>query len=261
MTSSHRLGVVLCVLAVSLSVFAQSREAKKPGLNYPAGDKHSKDPEAERLKRERRARAQALLISLGTDAGTFVDSSLRARIQSRIADALWKVDQDRARALFRKAWEAAELADAEGQQRVERDAREQLKSAAGYVVASPPEIRTEVLRLTVRHDNALAEEFLKKVNEKKAQDAAARINRIGDDDKDYAVSQRIRLAREILASGDKERAGDLVARDYANKIEYMELRNGVRAYVDASLALVLINKKDAEGALEIARTGELTHLQ
>jgi len=56
-------------------------------------------------------------------------------------------------------------------------------------------------------------------------------------------------------------AGNPAAQDYANKIEEMELRNGVRAYVDASLALELIKKKNAERALDIARTGELTHLQ
>jgi hypothetical protein len=56
-------------------------------------------------------------------------------------------------------------------------------------------------------------------------------------------------------------AGDFAARDYADKIDDSDLRQGVRAYVDATLAMRAIEKKDAERALEIARTGELTRLQ
>jgi hypothetical protein len=49
--------------------------------------------------------------------------------------------------------------------------------------------------------------------------------------------------------------------DYVDKIDDMELRNAVRGYADASIAWKLISKKDSERALELARKGELTHLQ
>jgi hypothetical protein len=49
--------------------------------------------------------------------------------------------------------------------------------------------------------------------------------------------------------------------DYVDKIDDMELRNAVRGYADASIAWKLISKKEIERALELARNGELTHLQ
>jgi hypothetical protein len=206
MNRSH-LSLAVCLLALSQTAAAQTRESNKPGLNKPvANATPAKDPEAERLARERRAHALSLLVSLGTDAGTFKDVALRARTQARIADALWQSDSDRARTLFRKAWDAAEVADDESQQRMEDDAREQIKAGGGgYVLASPPALRNEVLRLAVKHDTALGDEFLGKLKEQKQQ-AATRKNRVGMDERDSAVAQRLDIAREMLAAGDMERA-------------------------------------------------------
>jgi hypothetical protein len=55
--------------------------------------------------------------------------------------------------------------------------------------------------------------------------------------------------------------GEIRARDYVSKIDDPDMRNSARAFVDGSMAGQAINKKDAERALELARTGELTHLQ
>src|SRR6185295_12124116 len=65
--------------------------------------------ESDRIAKERRASARSLLLSLASDARTFRDQSVRARSQARIADALWSVDGEQARSLFRKAWDAAEV--------------------------------------------------------------------------------------------------------------------------------------------------------
>lgn len=54
---------------------------------------------------------------------------------------------------------------------------------------------------------------------------------------------------------------DLRARDYVEKIDDMELRDNTRAYIDASIAWKLISKKDVDRALELVRTGGLTHFQ
>src|SRR5260370_6623338 len=55
--------------------------------------------------------------------------------------------------------------------------------------------------------------------------------------------------------------GEIRSRDYVNKIDDTEMRNSARAFVDGSMAMQAITKKGADRALEIARTGELTHLQ
>ena len=64
-----------------------------------AARKKAPDPKAERLVRERKEQAQSLLIALATDAGSYKDQKRRARIQVRIADILWDVDQERARSM------------------------------------------------------------------------------------------------------------------------------------------------------------------
>jgi tetratricopeptide (TPR) repeat protein len=197
--------IVVCLLILSPTVGAQSSEASKPGLNKPVGanTKPVKDPEAERLIRERRAQAQALLISLGTDAGTFADQAVRARTQARIAHALWEADAERARTLFRKAWDAAEAADAEGQQRFQEEIRQtQAKTGGGYAVASPPAIRREVLRLAASRDRVLGEELLGKLKAQNEQARNSRSNSFGDE----LAPQRLSLAEELLGQGDTERA-------------------------------------------------------
>jgi hypothetical protein len=54
---------------------------------------------------------------------------------------------------------------------------------------------------------------------------------------------------------------DVKARDYVSKIDAGWLRQMVQAWVDASLVINAIGKKKLETALELARTGELTHIQ
>jgi hypothetical protein len=53
----------------------------------------------------------------------------------------------------------------------------------------------------------------------------------------------------------------LKARDYAGKIEESGFRKQAQAWVDWGLAASAICKKKTELALEINRTGELTHIQ
>jgi hypothetical protein len=54
---------------------------------------------------------------------------------------------------------------------------------------------------------------------------------------------------------------DLRARDYVDKIEDTEVRKDVRAFVDATMTIRAVDKKDVDKILELVRTGEITHLQ
>jgi hypothetical protein len=65
----------------------------------------------------------------------------------------------------------------------------------------------------------------------------------------------IQLARLYVENGD------LKARDFVAKIEETELRNKARAFIDATLLLGAVSKKDADMILELVKTGELTHPQ
>ena len=153
----------------------------------------------------RRQQARSLLMALSSDARAFPDQTLRARSLARIADALWTVDAEQGRLLFRKAWEAAEVADQENAKKVEADIQQQKAKTgnSGYAISLPPNIRREVLRLAAKHDRPLGEEFLEKLKAERAEAAAAaaRPGRMTE-----SLVQRLGLARELLNNGNMEAA-------------------------------------------------------
>ncbi|HYY41562.1 MAG TPA: hypothetical protein VE775_02445, partial [Pyrinomonadaceae bacterium] len=162
-----------------------------------------------------RVNAIALLNSLADEARGFHNETLRARVQARAADALWTTDQERAKALFRRAWEAAEIADREAQRKEDEDVERQRAKGGSIMIAGTPRLRPEVLRLAAKRDRALGEELLAKLDEARKQDADAaqaetaaananagtRPNQLSD-----AAAHRLELARQLLESGDAEQA-------------------------------------------------------
>ena len=192
--------LVLCLLfsaTVTQAQVAKSAPAKSAAMT-----------EEELMLRERRVRARALLVSLSTDARTFHDQTLRARSLARIADALWQVDQEQGRLLFRKAWEAAEVADEESDRKLQEEINQQkVRTGGGYAISLPPNLRREVLRLAARHDRVLGEEFLEKLKTQKLEAAnSATTSNPRTAGLSEALEQRINVARELLRGGDAERA-------------------------------------------------------
>ncbi|MFN2408070.1 MAG: hypothetical protein ABR594_18650 [Pyrinomonadaceae bacterium] len=158
----------------------------------------------EQKARTRRAQARSLLVALSTDARGFQDQTLRARSLARIADALWQVDAEQARLLFRKAWEAAEGADQDSDRKLQEEINQQkTRTGGGFAVSLPPQLRREVLRLAARHDRALGEEFLEKLKTQKLEAAKATTDtgRLPE-----SMSQRLSVARDLLQAGEMERA-------------------------------------------------------
>src|SRR5688500_16238708 len=113
--------VVVFSLALYLTAGAQSKQPTPRAI----AEKTEAELAAERLLLERQANAQSLLINLAVDARYFTDDALRARALARIADMLWESDRERSRSLFRSAWDAAEMADMKGRERVREDIRQQ----------------------------------------------------------------------------------------------------------------------------------------
>ena len=188
--------LLLCLLFSA--TFTQAQVAKTP----PA--KSAAMTEEELALRKRRVAARALLVSLSTDARQFHDQTLRARALARIADALWRVDAEQGRLLFRKAWEAAEVADQESNRKLEEEINQQkARNSGSYAISLPVNVRREVLRMAARHDRALGEEFLEKLKTQKIEDAnsTTTTDRLSD-----ALGQRLEVARELLRGGDAERA-------------------------------------------------------
>ena len=203
-----RLFSALLLLSIPDVAFAQTTEPKPVASSKSAATKTKVNTEAELKERARREQARSLLVALSTDARTFRDSTLRARSLARIADALWQVDIDQARVMFRKAWEAAESADQENELKKQEDiSRQKAKTGGGYVLNSFPNVRREVLGLAARHDRVLSNEFLDKLTAQKLEAAnSATTQNTNAGRLPEAVSQRLSVSREMLQSGEIDRA-------------------------------------------------------
>jgi hypothetical protein len=218
-----RIAPIALLLFISAFAAAQTPETKTPETKAPetktataekptpaktassktaSVDKASADAEQLRI---RRSQARSLLIALSTDARTFRDQTLRARSLARIADALWQVDAEQGRSMFRKAWEAAEIADQESDRKLQEEIQQQkTRTGGGYAISLPPNLRREVLRLAARRDRVLGEEFLEKLKAQKIEAANSATQRPGRVNE--ALSQRLTVARELLQAGEIERA-------------------------------------------------------
>ena len=198
-----RLAALL--LVVSLSHFvtrAQSTQTKPTNASRTSSSKATAETIADPELKARRDQARSLLVSLASDARSFRDQTLRARSLARIADSLWTADNEEARSLFRKAWEAAEVADQENDRKQQEEINAQkAKTGGSYSINVPSSVRREVLRLATRKDRALGEEFLEKLKSQKQEATQARPSDTSD-----GVRQRLDLATEFLNSGDAEKA-------------------------------------------------------
>ena len=207
------LGLLAYALASGVSAQVNP-PAKKPQTK--ASKPTAKTEEANPLTLQRRTVAISLLTSLAEEARSFQDQSLRARVQMRAADALWESDAEKARALFRRAWEAAVSADKDSWSRyTEERKRIQSSTEPNRYLQSPPELRREVMRLIAKRDQTLAEEFLEQLTDDVARDtnnpASSNLNpatpqTADPEDPPLAIVQRLQLATQLLEDGDIARA-------------------------------------------------------
>lgn len=242
--------LVLFLLTIAVPIAAQTTEKRSTAKS--AEPKSAALTEEERRLRARRAAARSLLISLSTDARAFNDQTLRARALARIADALWAVDAEQGRLMFRKAWEAAEGADLESDRKVQQEIEHQkTRTGGGYAISLPPNLRREVLRLAARHDRALGEEFLDKLKAQKteaANNTNPRLGRLSE-----ALSQRLSVARELLEAGEMERALQfadpaltVVSTESLNFLSYLREKNAVAQADERYAALLTSSARDPQ---------------
>ena len=184
-------------LGLCLGVSAQTK--KSPKTNTEAADADAA---------QQRTIAVSLVTSLADEARSFKDQTRRARVQARAADILWDTDPDRARELFRRAWEAAEIVDTEAAKKRAEDMKRMQDNDEPVVVRGGPSLRNEVLRLVAKRDRKLGEEFLKALDEatEKAGAEAAADQRRNSGGNRLGGSQRLQLARRLIEDGQIERA-------------------------------------------------------
>lgn len=196
-------------LLVLLFLFAVSSLAQAPAKKPQTKTKSTavKSEESDPLEAQRRVVAVSLLTTLADEARSFRDLALRARVEARAADAFWDTDEDKARMLFRRAWEEADVADAEAARRQNEEMKRQQQSGGSFVMRRPRDLRSEVLRLAAKRDAKLGEEFLKKLaeaEEQAAKDAAD--PRFDPASAPIEAAKRLQLARRLLDDGLVDRA-------------------------------------------------------
>src|SRR5829696_2697904 len=101
-----------CLFVLSFSTLSQT-ETQNRVVAERAKDKGTTAVDINAAEAQRRIFATSTVISLATEARSYKDLELRTRVLARAADALWESDNTTARALFVRAWDAAEAADAE----------------------------------------------------------------------------------------------------------------------------------------------------
>ena len=211
--------LVRLLIAMVALVFAAA--SSQTILAQPASPQKQTKPKTTKPKPEepdddaaqRKSVATSLVISLADEARSFKDQTRRARVQARAADVLWDTDTERARDLFRRAWDAAEAADAESARLRAEEERRQTARGGPVVLRGGPDIRSEVLRLVAKRDSKLGEQFLKALDEaeQKAREDAAADSRRGGPGNLVGASKRLQLARRLAEDGEVERALEFAA--------------------------------------------------
>src|SRR5215467_3128956 len=127
-----RLPVTTLALSLCLSVSSVAQKKAK-----------TSNEEADADAAQQRTVAISLVSSLADEARGFKDQTRRARVQARAADVLWDSDPERARELFKRAWEAAEIVDAETAKKRAEDLRRQENQGGPGVIRGGPSLRSE----------------------------------------------------------------------------------------------------------------------
>ena len=232
--------VLCCVISISSTTHAQSSRGKGTPQDKDRRTGAKSTPGNDTDQQEARvAFAIQVVSSLADEARSYKDESLSVRIQARAADVLWNADRERARALFMRAWEAAQNVDKEGQRR-NKEERERFLSKRGGTgfIPPPPNLRAEVLRLAYVHDSALAEGFLGKMEEenKRDEEGSHAGNRWDPTEPPDAIARRLQLARQLLESGETQKS-ILLAEPGLNRVTSQGI-----------IFLVLLRQKNAGSA-------------
>jgi hypothetical protein len=201
-------GIASLALAGMITFPVDGQTPKSKPTDAKAKAARAKAYQAAVAAAARKLRALQLIDEVLADAKMVGDLESRAMFQARAADALWKADPERARAIFRVAWETATAADSP----VERSTGSEIGSAKSENYDEDWFVRSRVLSIVARRDRALADKFISELAtpDDSETDAQDQRNDQNPDNPWRSVSPRgifrLSLAREQLAAGDPSRA-------------------------------------------------------
>jgi len=203
-----RLFLLSCATAVFIGISVATYATTIPQKSTQKRPTKAKSEEVDEATAQRRTVAISLITNLADEARSFKDQTRRARVQAHAADVLWESDPERARELFRRAWDAAEAADAEALRLQTEELKKQQAAGGSVVRRGSLDLRSEVLRIATKRDQKLGEEFLKALQaaqEKQDADNSADLRQNGQSG-NLAAAKRLQVARRLAEDGQAERA-------------------------------------------------------
>ena len=240
MTSKTRtlLLTAFCAAVLPLQVSAQTDANKKyPSSRGPNRAKASLSTPAKLFEAEQ-ATALSIINSLIEASEHYRNETLSVRTQARAADALWTIDQTRARNVFLRAWDHAKKVDEEAEGNAEEARKLSLAGRAGVVTMVPPlaSLRSEVLKLAAHRDPSLGEALMAKLNEKREGDEPPSSELSDPTEPTLDIAKRLEVALNLLQAGDLKQA-----KAFAEPAL-------VRATSPGIIFIATLRQKDAEAA-------------
>jgi hypothetical protein len=196
--------ITLVVALAPISAYAQQRERARPQPSAQTTTAQTKD-----TARARRAKAIELLNETAYAARSMDDLFYRARVQMLVADALWPSDEPSARAIFRRAWDAATASDKAEREADETEFGLPPNSSDTFVSESRDEILVKVAARDPQLADLFLQEYLKDKEGEKSEARNRSQRRTPWGELSASGARRLALALDLLGRNEPERAAQI----------------------------------------------------
>jgi hypothetical protein len=185
-----------CALLTIGARAQKTREARdaKPSARKDAKQPLQKKTEAQRSRREARE-AVAALKEVAEIARTFDDVYESVRAQSEAADALWPYEEQSARSILHRAWEAVNAPGAEGHVQGFGTSEDPREDALNALTTA----RRFVIKTAIKHDPRMAEALTREFELHLLDDAHASAQR------EQSTTQQTEQPTDSAATARRER--------------------------------------------------------
>lgn len=212
--------VIMCALAFAVTAQTQEKRDATPRTSQATTKRGTigKRAAADAARARRNAlEAVAVLREVAEAARSFDDLYESVSTQANAAYVLWPHDEQTARAILRRAWEAATAPGAEGKARGFGTSEDPREDARNALTAA----RRRVVTVALKYDSRLADAFMREFE--RTLDDESHAPRQNDPPADATLPQRrnrslsragwqrIAIARDLFATGDFKRAAEAVA--------------------------------------------------
>ncbi|HEV8484489.1 MAG TPA: hypothetical protein VGV87_13180 [Blastocatellia bacterium] len=181
------------ILSTIFSLLVASSVLGQSATQAPATPDGGKAVDEKPDKKALEKKALALIDEILKEAANLRLPENRIRLQAGTADLLWKIDEKRARSLFKQAMDA--LGDLIAEARAPQSSRSSSRSFEYEALAQVrTQLRQEILQMIAQHDARLARDFLRGTRQ------AAPAGALNQERDDQEVQMELELAQQIAVT-------------------------------------------------------------